>query len=181
MKDRGNLPLESIISEESKCYDYTDSFSLSLKRSDIESWELLAAFFQSAPKWVDTLFRLRNRLVSVFGLKADMANTTQLNPPFSIGQQLGVFRVYEIEEDEVVLGENDKHLDFRTSLFIERGVDNQLVISTIVKVNNVLGAIYFFVVNRVHQIIVPIMLNRMVKNIDGNRLPQYSQSGRNGV
>ena len=175
MKNKENIPVKSVMLEESKHYGYSDSFSISLKRSDVESWELLAAFFQSAPKWVDKLFVLRNKLVSAFGLKTGMVDIAQLNPPFSIGQQFGVFHVYEIEENEVVLGENDKHLDFRTSLFIQRGVDNQLVVSTIVKVNNLLGTIYFFVVKRVHRIIVPIMLNRMVKNIDGKRLPQYSQ------
>ena len=181
MKNIGNIPIESVMLEESKRYGYSDSFSISLKRPDVESWELLAAFFQSAPKWVDKLFVLRNKLVSAFSLKTRMVDTTQLNPPFRKGQQFGVFRVCEITDNEVVLGENDKHLDFRTSLFIERGVNNQLVISTIVKVNNILGTVYFFVVKRVHRIIVPIMLNRMVRNIDGKRLPQYSQKRNSGV
>ena len=176
MKGKENIPSESMLFDDSKKYDYSDSFSVSLQRQDVESWELVAAFFLSTPKWVDNLFVLRNKLVSAIGLKAAMADLTQLNPPYKKGQQFGVFRILEMTDNEVVLGENDKHLDFRTSLFIERGIDDRLVVSTIVKINNYFGKVYFFIVKRVHQIIVPIMVKRMVKNIDGKLLPQYADN-----
>jgi hypothetical protein len=105
-----------------------------------------------------------------------MVDITQLNPPYKKSQQFGVFRILEITDNEVVLGENDKHLNFRTSLFIKRGIDDRLVVSTIVKVNNYFGKIYFFVVKRIHQIIAPIMIKSMVKNIDGKLLPQYTNN-----
>jgi len=176
MQDIGSIPSGSVMAAQSKNYDYIDSFSMPLKRQDVKSWELIPAFFLSAPNWVDNLMVLRNKIVSIFGLKAEMTDITKLNPPFSKGQKFGVFCIHEITENEVVLGENDKHLDFRTSLFIENGTERKLVVSTAVKVNNLLGATYFFVVKRVHRIIVPIMLKRMIKNIDEKLLPHYEQS-----
>jgi len=166
LKETGKLLSKSLLFEESKKCDYIDTFSVSLKRSNIDSQELITAFFYSSPKWVDKLFVLRNKLVDVIGLKSEMANIAQLNPPYTKNQQLGAFKIYEITEDEVVLGEDDKHLNFRVSLIIERGTKNRLVLSAIVKTNNLIGKIYFFIIKRFHQIIVSVMIKRMVKNID---------------
>jgi hypothetical protein len=176
MAIRDKVPSMSMIFSECSEYDYTDSFYRLLKRKDVESWELVAAFFMSAPKWVDNLMVLRNRLVSLIGLKGDSTIPNKLHPPYSIGQQIGTFQIQEISESEIVLGQNDKHLDFKTSLLIKHGVNDELVISTIVRTNNTFGKLYFFLVKPIHRLIVPIMIRRMVKNIDERLLPQYTES-----
>ncbi len=160
-----NLPSKSILFEQSKNYDYIDSFNFSLKKSDVNSSQLLTAFFKSSPNWVNKLFVLRNKLAGLIGLKAEMTDMTKLNPPYAKNQKLGLFCIYEITEDEVVLGENDKHLNFKVSLMVERGDVDELIISTVVTTNNLVGRVYFFVVKRFHRIIVPVIGRRMVKNI----------------
>jgi hypothetical protein len=95
-------------------------------------------------------------------------------PPYSPGQQIGTFTIQAISDNEVVLGENDKHLDFRTSLLIRRSINSEIVISTVVRThNNTFGKLYFFIVKPIHRIISALTVNRMVNNIDKRLLPQY--------
>ncbi len=177
MKDHRTIPENSLLSKEAHRYDYKDSFRLTLARTDVEPWELVAAFFQSAPGWVDTLFILRNKMVGLLGLKADLADVSKLNPPYETGRQFGLFKLLAINHNEAVLGEDDKHLNFRVSLLVDRTQENSLVVSTVVKINNRLGKAYFFVVKPFHRFIVPIMVKRMAVKINNKSLPQYKRIG----
>jgi hypothetical protein len=170
------IPSESLLYNESGKYDYTDAYVQPLKRQDVASWELVAAFFMSAPKWVDHLMVLRNKLVSLIGLKGGGIDPTLLSPPYSKGQQIGVFKIQEITQNEVVLGERDRHLDFKTSLLVSCNGDDELVVCTVVRINNLFGKLYFLVVKPIHRIIVPIMIKAMARNIDEKLLPQYEKS-----
>jgi hypothetical protein len=160
------IPSTSMIFKESDAYDYIDSYCHPLIRKDVESWELVSAFFLSAPKWVDSLMVLRNKLVSFVGLKVGLDNPVLVGPQYTKGQNIGVFQIQEISEDEVVLGQNDKHLDFKTSLLITHEANDELVVSTVVRINNMFGKFYFYVVKPIHRVLVPIMIKRMVRNID---------------
>jgi hypothetical protein len=114
---------------------------------------------------------LQNKIVSFLGQKTEVPEKNALNPPFSIGQQIGLFQIQGISEKEIILGETDNHLVFKVSLLI---IDNdELVVSTIVRLNNPLGKWYYAVVKPVHRIIVPMIIKRMVKNIDEKLLLQY--------
>ncbi|HJV20387.1 MAG TPA: DUF2867 domain-containing protein, partial [Sediminibacterium sp.] len=68
------------------------------------------------------------------------------------------------------LGEDDKHLNFRVSLLINRQSDycenKKIIISTTVKFNNWFGRLYFLLVRPFHKLIVPIMLKGIIKNIE---------------
>ena len=99
-----------------------------------------------------------------FGLKAEMADIKKINPPFIKGKKYGIFSIFEISKREVIIGTNDKHLDFRVSLLAD---DSQkLFISTVVKFHNVFGRIYFFIVKHFHRLIVPAMIKRMAANLE---------------
>jgi hypothetical protein len=77
------------------------------------------------------------------------------------GGKLGIFKVYARSDDEVLLGEDDHHLDFRVSLLRvpEQGSD-WIVVSTVVRFNNWLGRLYFLPVQFFHRLIVVAMLRR---------------------
>ncbi len=47
---------------------------------------------------------------------------------FQVGQRVGIFTIQSIEPNELIAGEDDKHLDFRVSVFkvrsmVQRAVD----------------------------------------------------------
>ena len=74
-------------------FDYVDTFNIQLERNDVQSWEPIVAFFQCSPKWANILFRIRNKVVKLFGLKADLANLGEMNPPFQKGDKFGLFNL----------------------------------------------------------------------------------------
>ncbi len=71
---------------------------------------------------------------------------------------------------EVILGENDKHLNFRVSLLQEqiqnRSDTKLLTISTTVEFNNWFGRLYFLPVRPFHKLIVPTIMKEMIKNLE---------------
>jgi hypothetical protein len=160
------FPENSVLSAEQAEYGYADSYSVPLSRDDVQSWELVAAFFSSAPAWVDQLFKLRNLLVAPLGLKTGEQSLHRVDPPFHVGQQISVFRILHMDEDEIVLGEDDKHLDFRTSLCLQRdGRNTSLAISSLVNTKNSLGVMYFALVKPLHRMIVPVVARGMMRRL----------------
>ena len=119
------LPNNSILNTSCKKYNYIDSFQGELNDFDnkFNSVDIGKAFFSSGPQWVGKLFTLRNKIVSIFGLKTsgNISNREKQLENFKCepGEQLGLFKVFAKTENEVILGEADKHLNFRVSLFLE--------------------------------------------------------------
>lgn len=165
-----SFPEDSVLSAERANYGYADCYTVPLARNDVQSWELVAAFFAAAPAWVDYLFKLRNMLVTPFGLKTGDQGLHPVDPPFHVGQQISVFRILHMDEHEVVLGEDDSHLDFRTSLRLQRdGHNPSLAVSSLVNTKNKLGVLYFMLVKPFHRMIVPVVARGMMRRLSAQR------------
>jgi hypothetical protein len=122
------------------------------------------------PKWIKKLLNLRNKVVGLFGLKTSgHIRQKQILDKFKCEQsdRIGLFKVFEKTDNEVVLGEYYKHLDFRISLFLERSKENEiekrLAISTAVVFKNLFGRLYFLLITPLHKIIVRDMLKSIVQ------------------
>lgn len=134
-----------------------DAYAIDLPPDATQDALTLAHFSltHQAP-WVGWLMGMRDAIVARFGLKtaralqADTAGTARI----------GIFRVYETLPGEVVLGEDDRHLDFRLSM--QRSAD-QLVAVTVVHCHNLLGRSYIRVIAPFHRMVVRSMLNRAAK------------------
>lgn len=170
------LPVNSALNVSGKKYDYTDSFQGVVHGSEnnFTTTDLGKAFFRSGPKWVGVLFTLRNKIVSLFGLKTSNINKDRKkvleNFTCEPGGQLGLFKVFEKSENEIILGEDDKHLNFRVSLFKKQHSNEankkEITISTTVEFNNWFGKLYFLPVRPFHKIIVPVMLKGIIKELE---------------
>jgi hypothetical protein len=169
------LPDKSILKKDEKHFDYIDSYQSEFldKNNNINPTEIGKAFFSSGPKWVEKLFALRNKIARLFGLKTSGSNTDkqkQLNNfKCEPGEQLGLFKVFNKTNNEVVLGEDDKHLNFRVSLLLDKIINDidkkTLTITTTVKFNNWFGRLYFLPVRPFHKLIVPKMLQGIIKEL----------------
>ena len=175
LKIYSSIPVSSILYEESKNSSYKDSVRISTERSDVQSWELIAAFFHSAPTWMKYLLIVRNKIVKYFGLKVGDVDENDVSPPFEAGQKFGVFKLFSVNSTEAVIGEDDVHLNFRISFIIDKENENELVMSTIVKINNRFGKVYMFFVKPFHRVLVLTMIKRMNKLINEKSLPYYSK------
>ncbi|HEY0587344.1 MAG TPA: DUF2867 domain-containing protein, partial [Pseudoduganella sp.] len=77
---------------------------------------------------------------------------------YRVGDRAGIFSLLYLSEDEVLLGDSDKHLDVVLSVCkLPQGV---VSVSTIVHVHNWLGRLYMLPVTPLHKIIVKTMLKR---------------------
>ena len=135
--------------------DWADSYSVRHDRNDLEPMEVAGELMGRAPRWVGVLLKIRNVIVGFFGLKsAELELTGQ--------DRIGGFPVLTHDDRHVLLGFNDKHLDFRIIVAVEaEGNGHQHVsLTTLVKRHNLFGRIYILVVTPFHKLIVKTFLKR---------------------
>lgn len=143
--------------------------------SALQTWLNVVA---RSPRWTQHLLALRNRLVQLVGLK-DVGQLHDMHPPASggsprharsyrVGDQVGIFLIRHLSDTEVVMGQDDKHLDVQVSLTKHPHVDGtaMVVVSTVVHIHNTLGHAYMAVITPFHRQIVRAMLNRLGKRAD---------------
>ncbi|RUU14946.1 DUF2867 domain-containing protein [Mesorhizobium sp. M7A.T.Ca.TU.009.01.3.2] len=106
------------------------------------------------PPWVGRLMALRNLAVKPFRLK------TGLEAAVLPSGRIGIFPLISQFPGKVVLGLDDRHLDFRVLVEVrDLGMGRQEVAATtIVKTHNWLGRAYLAIIMPFHRIIVPAML-----------------------
>ncbi|MFZ1704492.1 MAG: DUF2867 domain-containing protein [Saprospiraceae bacterium] len=176
MKSTHKLPDDSVLHIDNINYHYMDSYTATFEdKNDTITLEVVGkSFFKSGPSWIGRLFALRNKIVSLFGLKipeTSQDHQKQLdNFRLEPGNRLGLFNVFYVSEKEVVLGEDDKHLNFRVSLILNnhqsKAHSKTLTISTTVFYNNFLGRLYFIPVRPFHKLIVSTMMRSTIKNLE---------------
>ena len=132
---------------------FVDAFEISIEQQCNAS-SVARNMMASIPRWVDGLMLLRNTLVTPFGLKADIAALPQEH------EHLGMFPVISETPDRVVMGFDDKHLDFRVILECSATPNGPAKVSlaTAVRSHNLFGRVYLAIVLPFHRMIVPAML-----------------------
>jgi hypothetical protein len=102
------------------------------------------AVFHHPPPWIVVLFGVRNVLVRLIGVapEHDSAKT---------------FRVEARTAEEVLLGSDADHLNFRASVLV---CDHRVTVSTVATAHNARGTFYLRVIRVVHPVIVRAMLRR---------------------
>lgn len=161
------LPKDSLLYKQMATIHYQDCFASNIPTAHpVNITQTTIAFSIGAPNWIKKLEEIRDLIVSPFGLKTGKGSTHKGPRTFNRGDQLGIFKIMDMNEKEVILGENDKHLDFRVSLYLQQQpADQQLLCTTAVHFNNRLGKIYFFFVKPFHRLIVPAMIKSTIHQL----------------
>ena len=107
---------------------------------------------------------VRNRVASVIGLR-NLGQLASLDiekraDDYQVGDRIGIFTLLSISEKEVILGDSDRHLDVKVSVYRQTKEARQIFISTVVHVHNVMGKVYMLVITPLHKLIVPSTINR---------------------
>lgn len=110
------------------------------------------------PKWVAALMRCRNAVVRRLGLKTEM--TKGFTPKYEVGETIGFFKIFSVTADEIVLGADDKHLDFRVSVFNSKAPIYNIKLTTLVQYNNSFGKLYMTIVKPFHVLVVKHMVKQ---------------------
>lgn len=141
------IPSKSDVTNGFGQVDYFDTYQI--KKQTDKSAEEIAKELMTLPRWVVVLFKIRNLIVRIFGLKTDR----ETSPAETF------FPMIENREEEVVMGAEDKHLYFRASIMKDQSEDT-ISLTTLVHFNNVWGKVYFFPVKPFHKIIMRALLKR---------------------
>jgi hypothetical protein len=155
------LPAQSGIAHVYSSMNLADAFAIRLPLSASSDPDLLARFiFTHQPSWIWKLTRVRDVIVACFGLKTSKHLATLASG--AKYSRLGIFKIYSTNETEIVLGEDDKHLDFRVSVYCSVAPENgrQLTLSTVVHCHNLLGRAYVLVIAPFHRMVVKAILRR---------------------
>ncbi|SOD94800.1 DUF2867 domain-containing protein [Blastococcus haudaquaticus] len=141
--------------------DVADAFTVALPpaaSTDLDVWR--RSIFASPPATVRRLLRLRDLLVRPLGLRE--ASGVDLHEGFPVLSR---------RDGEVLMGVDDRHLDFRVSLRLLQSdyAGDSLLLTTTVTFHGPLGRLYFALIRPFHRRIVPAMLRSAVTR---NPVPQ---------
>ncbi|MFH0733276.1 MAG: DUF2867 domain-containing protein [bacterium] len=171
------IPKNSSLYSDHHKYNYFDSYEAIIKDKNnlLGISDIAKAFLKLGPKWIDYLLIIRNKIVSLFGLKTtNNIDKTKYSDilNFEPEERIGIFKVFSKTNNEIILGEDDKHLNFRVSLFLEESkinkTDKIITVTTVVKYNNWLGRLYFFPVKPFHKLIVQITMKKNLQELEKN-------------
>lgn len=134
--------------------DFADAFAVLVTRRAVDPRQAAAmAFSDALPGWATALMRLRNAVAGRIGLK-------------TAGPRKG-FPVLRESADEVMLGLDDRHLDFRALLRVEVAGEAQsrITLTTAVRTHNRLGRVYLAVIMPFHKLIIRSLLRRLARQL----------------
>lgn len=158
------IPVASLLARRTAGSHFHDCYRMNLAGDTRTALELYLDVLARTPAWVDRSMALRNRIVSRLGLKdlgmlGDVDRTKRAQD-YRIGDRVGIFSLLHVSDDEVILGDSDRHLDVQVSVCRLAGED-AVATSTVVHVHRPLGHLYMFFVAPVHRRIVPAVLARL--------------------
>lgn len=135
---------------------FGDCFHVIVNSDTLDARQAAERMFLRQPGWISGLMKLRNLLVTPFGLKRPTHRKALT------ADSIGPFPVISATPERLVAGFDDKHLDFRIVIDVTGQTPNrQVTATTLVKTNNLLGRIYLAVIMPFHRIIVPAMLRHI--------------------
>ncbi|MDR0581541.1 MAG: DUF2867 domain-containing protein [Prevotellaceae bacterium] len=148
IKKDNTPPENSTISADFGTVDYCDSYRIrKITDGDVEA--ITNQIFK-APKWVNGMMKIRDLFVRPFGLKT--ARETESDK---------IFPVIAQTENEIIMGINDRHLNFRVSVLIDRE-KSYIYVTTLVQYNNRFGNAYFLLIKPFHNLIVRSVMKRLI-------------------
>lgn len=125
--------------------DWSDAWAVQCPDGTADPQVWAHAVFHTPPGWVAVLLGLREALVGLVGIERG-------------GR--AAFATIARTGDEVLLGTDQRHLDFRASVL---RLPDLVVLTTVVRLHNRRGRAYFALVRRVHPVVVRAMLTRAAR------------------
>jgi hypothetical protein len=155
------LPLASQLKSSLERIDYLDCYTAETKLAERELVEAYAIAFGQLPTPFKHLLVIRSFLVRPFGIATvsyeDLARPIDTYRSYAIGDKIGRWTLFAKSDEEMIVGANDRHLDFRVSLFREAGA--RLSISTVVMTHNAFGRAYLALILPFHSFGVKKLLS----------------------
>lgn len=154
-------PLESVVAGWYENASLLDSYSIDLRSSKQDSMRVLATrTVGDPPAWIKALVAVRDAVVTPFGVKT----SGEVRASRADDDRVDFFPVQWEGDDEIVLGEDDRHLNFRLSLLRRKSpTGTQLIATTVVHSHNAFGLTYLNLIRPFHHLVVRISLAQFAR------------------
>jgi hypothetical protein len=162
------VPVTSDIAKQLQGADYFDSYEMPLEHAGRSALEIYLGAIRKTPAWINFLMAIRNRVVLLFGLKnlghlAELSKT-KVASDYRVGDRIGIFSLLSISDNEIIMGDADKHLEVKVSICKLSGENKESVAATtVVHIHNPLGRVYMLFVVPIHKLVVPAVLVQACK------------------
>jgi hypothetical protein len=134
---------------------FLDAYRAPLTSRNASVVELFHALFNHHPLWMKVVLLIRHRLAAVCGLAVPTTHEVLRPEPskaYGVGEKIGVWPIFGLNERELIAGRDNKHLDFRLSIFREpNGAIPTVVVSTACIVHNRFGKVYLWLIEPFHR------------------------------
>ena len=157
------LPAESAIAGLFSGADLADAFAIGIDdASAARGVDAVARdVLHDPPPWFRLLLRIRDVVMAGFGVKtSDQLRAAAVRAK---AEHISFFPVLARSDRELILGEDDRHLDFRLSVLLRvrpDGVGSEVVATTVVHCHNRLGRAYLMAIRPFHWLVVRENLRR---------------------
>jgi hypothetical protein len=135
-----------------------DSYAIAAADDGASMRSIAQRALGSPPGWFTALMAIRDGVMGPLGVRT----SADLRGARSDRARIDFFPVLAESADELVLGEDDNHLDFRLSLLRRRGPNGAMLIATtVVHTHNRLGRAYICAIRPFHVLVVHATLARI--------------------
>lgn len=136
---------------------FSDAYRIVTLVSVFNARHAALAVFDKPPAWANALMAVRNRVMGLFGVK----NAPEHFAPAAMAR-VGMFPVISETAEAILLGFDDRHLDFRIAVTLSKLPDGStaVTVTTAVLTHNLLGRVYLAVIMPFHRLLARTMLNR---------------------
>jgi Protein of unknown function (DUF2867) len=156
-------PRESALAPLYKGADLVDAYAVALPPGAPEDVGVLARAVLGGLSrwWVRSLMATRDAAVALVGVKTSRQIAAAAA---GRGPVIGFFPVLSQTEHERIMGEDDRHLDFRGAILVQGTADGgrTLALVSVVHCHNALGRMYLRAIGPFHRAIVQTSLERAV-------------------
>lgn len=137
---------------------FVDAYRVSIGDRPLSARQACIQMVLHGPRWFDALLKLRNILVTPFGLKASGEGSP------APGGLIGLFPVVSETPERLVAGFDDYHLDFRVVVDVAGSAqDRQVTSTTLVRTHNLLGCTYLTLILPFHRLFARSMMRRIAE------------------
>ncbi len=158
------LPAESRLATFFDAADLADAFAVTLPAHATNDVEAAArAVLDDPALWFRALLACRDAMVTPFGIASSRQMRRELDKRSAA--RIDFFPILSRDIGELVVGADDRHLDFKASVLLRRDMIDQkreLVVTTVVQCHNPLGHLYIAAIAPFHRLVIRSSLTRAI-------------------
>ncbi|MCD5360087.1 DUF2867 domain-containing protein [Chromobacterium aquaticum] len=159
------VPSDSTLAPLYKGADLVDAYAIQLPAGASDDIEVLArAGFEQQAWWIRALTRARDMIMAPVGVKSSRAVGIAAAAQ---GTVIGFFPLQSKSLEELVMGADDRHLDFRLAIQQRAGAAGrrELVVVSVVHCHNLLGRTYLAAITPFHRVIARASLEQAARRV----------------